>query len=91
MIDYSSYEISIENTKGSYKSFKTENDPVWHSYPLKGITYPVDYGCIEGYEGEDGAELDIFVGNGDKNGYIKVRRLDVSAETKFSSGSPTKN
>lgn len=83
MIDYSQYKITIENPKGSYKSFETENDPVWNSYPLKGITYPVDYGCIEGYRGEDEAELDIFVGSGDKNGYIRVWRLDVPEETKF--------
>lgn len=75
MIDYSKYKIIIENPKGSYKSFETENDAVWNSYPLKGVTYPVDYGCIDGYKGEDEAELDIFVGSGDKNGYIKVLKV----------------
>jgi len=49
----------------------------------QGVTYPVDYGCIDGYKGEDEAELDIFVGSGHKNGYIKVWRLDVPEETKF--------
>ncbi len=83
MIDYSKYKIVIENPKGSYKSFQTESDSVWNSYPLKGVNYPVDYGYIDGYKGEDGAELDIFVGSGDKNGYIKVWRLDVPEETKF--------
>ena len=83
MIDYSKYKIIIENPKGSYKSFETENDSVWNAYPLKGVTYPVDYGCINGYGGEDEAELDIFVGTGNQNGYIKVWRLDVPEETKF--------
>jgi len=83
MINASNFKITIENPKGSYKSFGTENDPIWSSYPLKGITYPVDYGCIEGYEGEDGAELDVFVGTGDLQGYIRVWRLDVPIETKF--------
>ncbi len=83
MIDYSKYKIVIENPKGSYKSFQTESDSVWNSYPLKGVNYTVDYGYIDGYKGEDGAELDIFVGSGDKNGYIKVWRLDVPEETKF--------
>ena len=83
MIDYSKYKIIIENPKGSYKSFETENDAVWNSYPLKGVTYPVDYGCIDGYKGEDEAELDIFVGSRKKNGYIKIWRLDVPEETKF--------
>jgi hypothetical protein len=83
MIDYSKYKIIIENPKSSYKSFETDNDAVWNSYPLKGVTYPVDYGCIDGYKGEDEAELDIFVGSGNKNGCIKVWRLDVPEETKF--------
>ena len=83
MIDIKNYKITIENPKGSYKSFQIEGDPLWSPYPLKGITYPVDYGSIDGYRGEDKAELDIFVGTGDKNGYIKVWRLDVPKETKF--------
>lgn len=83
MNDFSRYKIIIENPKGSYKSFLIEGDPQWDKYPLKGVTYPVDYGCIDGYRGEDGAELDIFVGTGDKHGYIKVWRLDVPEETKF--------
>ena len=54
----SNLNITIENKAGTYKSFYTEGDPVWDKYPLKGATYPVDYGCIEGYTGEDEAELD---------------------------------
>ncbi len=82
-MDLSKYKITIENKKGSYKSFENEDDEVLSTYPLKGVTYPVDYGCIEGYEGEDRAELDIFVGSGDQNGFIAVWRLDVPTETKF--------
>jgi hypothetical protein len=76
-------KIHIENPAGTYKSFQTEDDPVWEKYPLKGVTYPVDYGYIEGYQGEDEAELDVFIGSGDLNGYIKVSRMDVPEETKF--------
>jgi hypothetical protein len=36
-----------------------------------------------GYTGEDGAELDIFVGSSSLDGYIVVWRLDVPTETKF--------
>lgn len=76
-------KVVIENPKGSYKSFETEGDPVWSQYPLKGVTYPVDYGYIEGYKGEDGAELDVFQGSGDLFGYITIWRADVPQETKF--------
>lgn len=77
------YSIVIENKKGGYKSFETEGDPVWEKYPLKGVTYPVDYGYVEGYASEDGQDLDVFVGSGDLNGYIKVWRYDVPEETKM--------
>jgi len=83
MIDLSKYKIIIENPKGSYKSFNTESDPIWSSYPLKGVTYPVDYGYIDGYIAEDGAELDVFIGTGDVSGYIIVWRIDVPTETKM--------
>ncbi len=76
-------KIIIENTKGSYKSFEIENDPIWKEYPLKGVTYPVDYGHIEGYKSEDDQDLDIFVGTGSLNGYIKVWRCDTPIETKI--------
>jgi hypothetical protein len=73
-------KIQIENKKGSYKSFG--NNP---NYPLKGVTYPVDYGYIEGYTGEDDDPLDVFIGNhnGKLFGYIEVWRLDVPKETKM--------
>jgi hypothetical protein len=76
-------KIVIENPKGSYKSFEIEGDPVWKDYPLSGVTYPVDYGYIEGYKSEDGHDLDIFVGSGNLNGYMKIWRYDVPIETKF--------
>lgn len=46
------------------------------SYPLKGVTYPVDYGNIPGHIAEDGDELDLFVGNqiDGEHGVIKVYR-----------------
>ncbi len=77
------HKIIIENPKGSYKSFEIENDPIWKDYPLAGVTYPVDYGYIDGYKSEDGHDLDVFVGSGYLNGYIKVWRCDVPIETKF--------
>lgn len=76
-------KIVIENPKGSHKSFEIENDPVWKDYPLSGVTYPVDYGYVEGYKSEDGEDLDVFVGTGELNGYIKIWRYDVPIETKF--------
>ena len=76
-------DIVIENPKGSYKSFEAEDASVSTDYPLKGVTYPVDYGYIEGHEGEDGAELDVFVGTGDLCGFMVVWRLDVPKETKM--------
>ena len=76
-------KIVIENPKGSYKSFEIEGDPVWKDYPLSGVTYPVDYGYVEGYKSEDGHDLDVFVGSGELKGYIKVWRCDVPIETKF--------
>lgn len=71
------FNITIENPKGTYKSFDSDD------YPLKGVTYPVDYGSISGYVGEDGNDLDIFVGSGSIYGYIVVWRLDVPTETKM--------
>lgn len=83
MNNLSSYTIIIENPKGSFKSFVDETDPESVTYPLKGVTYPVDYGYIEGYMGEDDADLDIFIGTGELSGYMKVWRLDIPVETKF--------
>lgn len=46
------------------------------TYPLKGVTYPVDYGNVPGYTTEDGHELDLFVGSLPDGlvGYIVVDR-----------------
>ena len=45
MIDYSKYKIIIENPKGSYKSFETDNDTVWLSAlnPLEETFNSNDY------------------------------------------------
>lgn len=79
----STISVYIENPKGSYKSFEIENDPLWKDYPLAGVTYPVDYGYLEGYVSEDGCDLDVFIGSGDLYGYIRIWRCDVPVETKF--------
>jgi hypothetical protein len=70
----------VEKQAGEYKDFGDVGD-----YPLKGVTYPVAYGDIEGYVGEDGANLDIFMGNqGKVCGYIKVFRPELAdGEHKF--------
>lgn len=72
----------LEKRAGEYKDFGT--GPT-NPYPLKGVTYPVDYGDIPGYIGEDGADLDIFLGkDGSINGYIVVDRPELPAgEHKF--------
>lgn len=75
--------IVIEQSKGTYKSFEIENDPLWKDYPLEGVTYPVDYGYLKGYKSEDNHDLDIFVGSGTLCGYIKIWRCDVPSETKI--------
>jgi hypothetical protein len=71
-----------EKSAGEYKDFGvTPENP----YPLKGVTYPVDYGDIPGYIGEDRADLDVFMGQqGNIYGYIVVARPDLSdGEHKF--------
>ncbi len=72
------FEINYEFEAGEYKHFTDNLD-----YPLKGVTFPTKYGCVKGYLGEDGDDLDVFVGTGNLFGYIKVSRLDVKVETKF--------
>ncbi len=47
-------------------------------YPLKGVTYPVDYGNIPGYTAEDSHELDFYVGN-EVNGEIGCVLVDRGA------------
>lgn len=75
-------EIVIENQSGTYKDFQLKpND----TYPLAGVTYPTDYGYIPGYIGEDGYDLDVFVGTDlpGKMGYFTVWRGDVPEEHKY--------
>lgn len=74
-------EIVIENLRGSYKKFADSLD----EYPILGVTFPTHYGYIEGYRGEDGDGLDIFLGSGNILGYITVKRDDVEGglETKM--------
>lgn len=66
-----------EQQAGEYKDFHVaENDP----YPIKGVTYPTEYGYIPGYLGEDGHDLDMFKGTGNLLGFLKVWRPDVEGE-----------
>lgn len=83
--NFNALKVVIENPKGTSKVFrrKSGGDPAWKDYPLDGVTYPVDYGYIEGFIGEDKMGLDIFIGSGDVFGYFRMRRLDVPEETKF--------
>ncbi len=72
----------IEKHTGERKDFGlSPDDP----YPLRGVTYPSDYGDIEGFIGEDGANLDFFIGTeGDKYGFIRVYRPELEdGEHKF--------
>jgi len=60
--------------------------PADSTYPLRGVTYPVDYGHIDGYTGEDGHELDLFIGTNPEGiiGYVLVfRGSDRPNEHKF--------
>lgn len=77
--------IVIENPRGTYKDFQLKDGD---TYPLPGITYPVDYGYLPKHTGEDGHELDFLVGSDTEgyNGYILVWRNDVPKEHKFFTG-----
>jgi hypothetical protein len=74
--------FKIEKHAGEYKDFGL---PAASSYPLKGVTYPVDYGEVEGFVGEDGALLDVFMGkDGNVMGYFVVQRPELEeGEHKF--------
>lgn len=74
-------QIVIENPKGSQKEFGPD-------YPIPVMTYPVDYGSLPGHVGEDGDDLDFFVGGGKEHGRFRVWRPDVEGEleTKYYHG-----
>lgn len=66
--------FEVDVPKNEYYDFEL---PEGSTYPLAGVTYPVDYGHIQGYTTEDGHELDLFVGehvSDGKMGYIVVDR-----------------
>jgi hypothetical protein len=50
--------IFVEMHPGDHKDFGAAQD-----YPLKGVTFVTEYGYLPGYTGEDGADLDFFVGS----------------------------
>lgn len=85
MRQFQDLKIVIENPKGTSKAFrrKSSGDPAWRNYPLYGMTYPVDYGYIEGFQGEDKMDLDVFLGSGELFGYFRMWKVDVPSETKF--------
>ncbi len=75
--------FTVDVPANTYYDFELEPGS---SYPLKGVTYPVDYGNIPGYTGEDGHELDYYIGEEENGllGYIIVYRGDsIPDEHKF--------
>jgi hypothetical protein len=75
--------FEIDVPKNQYYDFELAPGS---TYPLAGVTYPVDYGHIEGYTTEDGHELDLFVGSQTDGelGYVVVDRgANTPDEHKF--------
>lgn len=73
--------IVIEVHPGSTKDFGSARD-----YPLKSVTFASEYGYLPGYLGEDGVDLDFFVGSqiDGQCGFITVFRPELkSGEHKF--------
>lgn len=73
----------VDLPAGVYYDFKLKPGS---TYPLRGVTYSVDYGNIPGYIAEDTHELDLFVGTNVEGelGYIVVERgEDIPNEHKF--------
>ncbi|HSW99854.1 MAG TPA: hypothetical protein VLH38_02345 [Patescibacteria group bacterium] len=75
--------ITIEMHPGEYKDFGVAQDS---DYPLAGVTFASEYGFLPGYIGEDGAELDFFVGSqvdGKQGSFIVFRPELKNGEHKF--------
>lgn len=73
--------ILIEMQPGEHKDFEAADD-----YPLKGVTFATQYGYLPGYVGEDGHELDFFVGsqlNGLCGSFVVFRPELPNGEHKF--------
>ena len=73
----------VDVPEHTYYDFELDSES---SYPLRGVTYPVDYGNIPGYTGEDGHELDFYIGEDVEGllGYIVVYRGEtIPDEHKF--------
>ncbi len=73
----------LENPTGSYKDFELKNP---EDYPIPGVNFYADYGYLPGFTGEDGHELDFFIGTDENghNGFFIVWRSDeVPEEHKF--------
>lgn len=54
--NFQGLDIAIENKKGSTRSGKEPNGKPWSQ------VMPYDYGYVEGTEGTDGDEVDVFIG-----------------------------
>ena len=74
-------KFTIESPRGTYKKFAD----TLKEYPLLGVTFPTDYGYINGYVSEDFHDLDVFIGSGKIHGILRVNREDVPGgiETKI--------
>ena len=72
--------ILVEQKSGEYKDFHIASDD---PDPMKGVTYSTNYGFLPGYTGEDGHELDFFVGTQPDSGnvgYLLMHRPDIGEE-----------
>jgi len=72
----------VENPTGSYKDFQLAEDD---DYPLRGVEFFANYGYLPGFTGEDGHDLDLFVGDAENGecGFFIVWRNDAPKEHKF--------
>ncbi len=63
----------VDLPANQYKDFELPPDS---TYPLRGVTYSVDYGYLPNHTGEDTHELDLFMGNstGGRCGSVLVDR-----------------